>query len=155
MFIFSQYFFHHILIFLHTFLRRYPMKCKFICIFIWAFSSLLFQCWRTFINAISWSMYFTPSIIVYLIDIYVIFLFCDVLNSSKQEYMVFINYHRVTSSCLSYVYLTYGVFFCYILLHFLVFVSNFQRSSKVFCPFVPPKSQIFYPSATKDRLDLP
>lgn len=111
--------------------------------FVWTSSRplfpLLFKSWGTIIDAIGGSMDFVPVVRFFLVYIYVIFFFRDVLNSPKKEDIAFEGNHRMSSSWLNKIVFTSGQLSVFKHSHCFLLRLNFQKSFKVFCPLVPPK----------------
>ena len=70
--------------------------------FIWAFTGTLvsLKSWRTFVNTVGRSVDLLPRVGTLLVNIDIIFFFCHILDSTKQENMVLEPDHRMASACL-------------------------------------------------------
>ena len=108
---------------------------------IYIFSWLL-QGWRAVIDGVSCCMNFFPFVGWWIIDVNVIFFFCYILNSTKKKNILFVAYHRMTSSSLSQFKVTSGPSVFSIFVHLPSLGWYFHKSSRVFLPLDPPNIQM-------------
>ena len=67
-------------------------------LFVWNYLFLSFESWRAVVYTIGSRMNLFPIFSRKLINIDVIFLFSDILNTTEHEYVILENQHRMTSS---------------------------------------------------------
>lgn len=90
-----------------------------------------FESGRTVVDRVRCGVYFVPLSGFEFEDEYIIFLFCDILNSSEHEDEILEFKHGVSSSSLNCMKITSGVSLVSTYFHYLLLMSKIHISFKV------------------------